>query len=119
MIGIPFSWWGWALIGESMGRTVGITYFSDSAWKKILAVTLQPLFLPGEGPFWLAPFAIFVQLILAFFLSVGIEGLILKSLTKREAIAVWNPTWRANQLSYVILAALCVIWLVFSIVVNR
>ena len=116
VVGIPLTWFLTVVLQMITGGGSG---HGLSTWlTRLLAVTWQsPWLIPYEEElYWMVPTAALVGLIPAFFASVFIEGHILKRLLKTtDAATTWQLTWRANRLSYFILAGVAVIWLAHSV----
>jgi len=118
VVGIPLTWFLTVVLQMITGG--GSAYGLSTWWTTLLAVTWQsPWLLPYTDEFyWMVPTAALVGLIPAFFASVFIEGHILKrSFKTTDAATIWKLTWRANRLSYLLLAgvSVAVIWLAQSV----
>ncbi len=116
VIGIPLTWFLTVVLQMITGG--GRAYGLSTWWRKLLAVTWQsPWLIPYEkGLYWMVPTAALIGLIPAFFASVFIEGHIMKWLFKTTDVATtWKLTWKANCVSYLILASVAVVWLVYSV----
>ena len=116
VIGFPLTWF---LMAALQLLTRGAYAYGISTWwSKALAVTWQsPWLIPYEKElYWMVPTAALVGLIPAFLASVFIEGHILKRLFKvTDAATTWKLTWKANGVSYLMLASVAGIWLVHSV----
>lgn len=112
IVGFPLTWLALLLIGL-VTTGGGSAYGLATWWTRILAVTLQAAWLVPYEPdlAWMIPSAAAVGLIPAFFVSVGIEGLVLRRLFHITPEKVWQATWKANAVSYLILIVLIPVWL--------
>ncbi|MBY0369714.1 hypothetical protein K2X33_03445 [bacterium] len=105
LIGYPLSWL--MLLGLQLAVGGGSAWGLNTVWNKIAAFTLQAAWLiPYEGDLgWLIPAAGLVGLIPAYFLTVWFEY----GVYRRFPFLAQQPnlkakTWRANTLSYSLLA---------------
>ena len=117
VVGIPLAWFLTVVLQMITGG--GSAYGLSTRLTRLLAVTWQsPWLIPYEEElYWMVPTAALVGLIPAFFASVLIEGRVLRRLfTTTDAATIWKLTWRANRLSYLILAGVAVLWLVHSVI---
>ena len=122
VVGFPLTWLVWMAV--EMGVAFGLYKLNlgerlPDLVGRIMAVTV---FAPWLGPneqhlYWMVPTAAVVGLIPAFFVSVWIEGQVLKRLLKTtETGTVQALTWKANLTTYAILIGLAAMWLLYSIV---
>ncbi len=116
LIGIPLTW-GALVIIEMILSHGGRAYGIDTLAGKIIAVTIQaPWLIPYESDLgWMIPAASMVLLIPFFFASVFIERWVfgLKREIDKTKIKSWS--WRANLLTYGLLQAILVCFLIYGI----
>jgi hypothetical protein len=116
LIGIPLTW-GALVIVEIMLSQGGRAYGINTLSGKIIAVTVQaPWLIPYESDLdWMIPAASIVLLIPFFFVSVFIERWIFgrKSQLNKAKVKSWS--WKANLLSYALLQAVLICFLIYSI----
>lgn len=117
MVGIPLAWA--ALVGLEVATSGGVWPLLDTFAGKLLAVTWQApwLFRHESDFYWQIPVATAVLLVPFFFVSWWVEYWLSRRLMRgvepkrlRAAVAV------ANLVSYALLEALAMIWLVADIV---
>lgn len=116
IVGVPFTWFGLAGLQGLTGGSVG--YGIETPVKKLLAVTWQsPWLLPYEGEMhWMAPTASLVLLLPFFFASYVIEANVIGRLEPQHDVARLRPAvFRANLLSYFLLAVANLGWLLWSV----
>ena len=133
IVGYPLLWLCWVALQLLVGLVfVGLgklPWFHnmpevslDAMWGNLLQVIVAwawyaPITAQGGNWFWMMPAAALIGLIPAFFVSVWIEGQVLKRLFKTtDAATTWQLTWRANQVTYGLLAALVGAWLLSTFV---
>jgi hypothetical protein len=113
LIGIPITWGVLAMLQMTTGG--GTAYGLRTFSAKLLAVTWQaPWLIPYQDDLlWMVPAAALCLLVPFFFASVAIEYPVARrmlSTTARDRVRA--AVWRANLLSYGLLAALTIAWLV-------
>ena len=120
IIGFPLTWLLWVVLSLGFWEPLNHLVRDQSVAKLVLRVTVFGMWLApyGHDLYWMMPTAVMVGLIPAFFTSVGIEGWMLTRLFKAERALVWRLTWKANVLSYSLLALYALGWLVYSLVMK-
>jgi hypothetical protein len=107
LFGFPMLWLAALLFQMLIGG--GSSHGLQTWWQKVYAVTVQaPWLIPYESDlYWMVPFAGFVMLIPAFFVSVWLERLVLERFWKQEPkSALKKFSLRAHCASYVVLVLL-------------
>jgi len=117
IFGVPLTWA--ALLGlqaATGGGTTGPSF--DTLLGKVLAVTWQePWMMPYEADlYWMVPVATLVLLVPFFFVSWFIEYLVSRPFMREvERRTLRNSVLMANLVSYALLAAVALVWLVIGI----
>jgi hypothetical protein len=113
IIGVPLTWL--VLVGLQMITGGGNAYGLNTLSARLLAVTWQsPWLIPYEDDLvWMVPAAALSLLVPFFFASVFIEYHVARRVLSTHAPArVHAAVWRANLLSYGLLAAATIVWLI-------
>lgn len=116
IIGIPITWVFLVLFQMVTGG--GRSYGLQTSLQKFLAVTWQsPWLIPYESDLnWMIPSATLVLLIPFFFASWFIEYRIAKNILKQIWASILKKgIFAANLISYTILFAFTVVWLIIAI----
>lgn len=116
VFGFPLTWFLEVILQMITGG--GSAYGIDHFLGKVIAVTWQsPWLIPysGENLEWMVPVAAIVGMIPAFFMSVVVEGSILKRLGISPAEKLRGLTWKANLASYGILIILLLLGLAYAL----
>ena len=129
VVGFPLSWlllfavelvtWFVFPGHETLNRIVP-DFDAAPWWIKILFLMSQAAWIgpSGKRDVWIIPATAIIGLVPAFFMSVGVEGFILKRLFKGNRVQIASLTWKANAVSYCFLAGLIAIWLGFVLVIK-
>lgn len=117
LIGIPITW-GVLVIIEIILSQGGRAYGIDTLSGKLIAITVQaPWLIPYESDLdWMVPAASIVLLIPFFFVSVFIERWIFGRRSQIDKIKIKSWSWKANLLTYGLLQAALVCFLIYGIV---
>jgi hypothetical protein len=115
-------WWGGIYMGSAIrsagGTGGGSAHGIATPAEKLLAVTWQaPWLMPYEGElYWMMPTASLVLLAPFFFASYVIEAHVISRYECQYPITRLRPAvFRANLLSYVLLAIANLAWLMWSL----
>lgn len=120
LVGIPLAWgmqFGMEMLSPGGDRAHGLETWGD----RLFAVTVQGAWLiPYEGDVrWMIPAATLVGLIPAYFASVALEYLAIKwRFQYKNAATVRRAVWRANSVSYAVLAAMVVVWMALALLIR-
>jgi hypothetical protein len=115
-IGVPVAWG--ALLALEIVTTGGGGHGFATPWAKFKTIVLQaPWLIPHEAQlYWLIPVANLVLLPFYFFASVFVERWIIRRFYRGVPVQrVDRAVWLANSVSYALLLALSVAWLMMSI----
>lgn len=116
VVGVPFTWIDLVALQGITGGTKG--YGIATPTQKLLAVTWQaPWLIPYEGDlYWMVPTASLVLLVPFFFASYVIEANMISRLEPQYPESRLRPVvFRANLLSYILLAVANLAWLLWSL----
>jgi len=116
LVGLPLTWA--ALVALQLVSGGGSSYGITTPTQKFLAVTWQaPWLIPYESDlYWMLPAASLVLLVPFFFTSYFVEAPIVTRLERAYSRAhVRSAVLRANLCSYLLLAAITLVWLLWSI----
>lgn len=116
IVGLPLTWA--ALVGLQLISGGGSSYGLETPMQKLLAVTWQaPWLIPYEsGLHWMLPAASLTLLIPYFFTSYFVEAPIVTHFERAYSrVQVRTAVFRANLISYLVLAAFTLIWMFWSI----
>ena len=116
LIGLPLTWV--ALVAVQLVSGGGSAYGLVTPTQKLLAVTWQaPWLIPYEGDlYWMVPAASLFLLVPFFFASYFVEALIVVGLNnKLPRVQVRSAVFRANIVSYLLLAIFTLGWLVLAV----
>jgi hypothetical protein len=97
-------------------------YGISTFWGALASVTLQaPWLLPYEADlYWMVPTASLVLLIPAFFVTILIEGWVLRSgWSQVTANERKRFVWKSNLASYALLASIDLDWLAYSVLTKN
>jgi hypothetical protein len=128
LLGIPLAWFGLVLLefgAEAAFYAVHGDFSPDSNFPErhkhifdlLMVVCSAPWLLPVDGPqfAWLPSAATLVLLVPYYFVSVWVEGWIMRRIWKsREKAEVMAASRRANAASYALLAAATIMWLIVT-----
>jgi hypothetical protein len=116
VVGLPLTWA--VLVALQLVSGGGSSYGITTPTQKFLAVTWQaPWLIPYESDlYWMLPAASLVLLIPFFFTSYFVEAPIVSRLEPAYSRThVRSAVLRANLFSYLLLAAITLVWLFWSI----
>lgn len=116
IVGLPLTWA--ALVGLQLISGGGSSYGLETPMQKLLAVTWQaPWLIPYENDLpWMVPAASLALLIPYFFTSYFVEAPIVTHFEHAYSrVQIRTAVFRANLISYLILAALTLVWMFRSI----
>lgn len=116
LLGLPITWV--VLVALQMTTGGGSAYGINTPARKLLAVTWQaPWLVPYETDlYWMLPAASLVLLIPFFFASYFVEAPIVARMESAYSrSAVRSAVFRANIVSYALLAIFTVCWLLWSL----
>jgi hypothetical protein len=97
-------------------------YGLSSFWGALASVTLQaPWLIPYESDlYWMLPTASLVLLIPAFFVTILIEGWVLRSGWPQVLAAERSRfVWKSNLASYALLVSIDLVWLAYSVLTKN
>lgn len=97
-------------------------YGLNTFWGALASVTLQaPWLIPYESDlFWMIPTASLVLLIPAFFVTIMIEGCVLRSgWPQVDALERQRFLWKSNLASYALLITIDLGWLVYAVTSHK
>lgn len=120
VVGIPFTWAGLVALQGATGG--GSAHGIATPTERLLAVTWQaPWLIPYEGELhWMIPTASLVLLAPFFFASYITETHVISHYEPRHCKSRLRPAvFRANLLSYILLAVVNLIWLGWALVHAR
>jgi hypothetical protein len=113
IIGVPLTWL--ALVGLQLATGGGTGYGIQTFSAKLLAVTWQAPWLLPEAD-WMVPAAALSLLVPFFFASVFVEYQVARRMLATHARdRVGAAVWRANLLSYGLLAGIAIGWLILEL----
>lgn len=116
VVGVPITWVNLVALQGITGGTTG--YGMATPAQRLLAVTWQaPWLIPYEGDlYWMVPAASLVLLVPFFFASYVIEANMISRLEPQyPEPRLRSVVFRANLLSYVLLAVANLAWLLWSL----
>lgn len=119
-LGVPLAW-GLLLLVEII-TTGGSAVKGTGAMHYIGSVVLQAAWLiPYEDHlFWMVPVAIMINLIPAYYLSKYSEYFIMTKILKETGKAeIKKAVFRANNITYLLLAVFTVVYLIYNIIIFR
>lgn len=115
-LGFPLAWG--IMVGLEIATGGGGRYDLHTAFQAVITVTTQAPWFPPDNAtlYWMIPTAAIILLVPSYFVSVWIEGLVMRALLPEEKRnAIFPVAWKANLASYAFLLLLGVAWLGWSI----
>lgn len=122
LAGWPLLWIAWAAIQIFVIPGGRGCYGLDTFWGALASVTLQAAWLIPYEPdlYWMVPTASLVLLIPAFFVTVLIEGWVLRSGWPQVPVNERKRfVWKANLASYALLISIDLVWLAYSVLSHK